>query len=137
LVPGPEERLQSVRRIAEPGEAVVPVANASDPLRQRGGRRGDDRSGGGEDELLEHERAADDLFAPRPVVVRAGAPRRPEAVGPLESPERLDAARENERLLVCEGKREDGVAAGLELEAARDGAVEHLRLPGVPDAERD
>src|SRR5919197_2117353 len=39
-----DQSVERVRRIADPGEAVVVVAIAADPLGQRGGRSGDDRA---------------------------------------------------------------------------------------------
>ena len=44
-------------RVADPGEAVVPVALAADRLGQRGGGGGDDRAGRPVGEPLEHARA--------------------------------------------------------------------------------
>src|SRR5207253_1040312 len=65
--PETDEGVERPARIAQPGEAVVPVAAAADPLGERGSRRGDDRPGGREDEQLERQRAADDGVAPRAV----------------------------------------------------------------------
>ena len=42
LVAGVDEREQRERRVAQPAEAVVPVADAADPLGERRRRRGDD-----------------------------------------------------------------------------------------------
>ena len=48
--------------VAQPAEAVVPVALAAELLGQRGGRRGDDAAGGGVGQRLQgDERAADGL----------------------------------------------------------------------------
>ena len=56
-----QQREQRQRRVAEPAVAVVPVAHASDPLRQRRRRRSDDAAGRRVGQRLqEHERAADD-----------------------------------------------------------------------------
>src|SRR5205085_4871736 len=46
------QRLEGEARVADPRVAVVPVALAADAVRQRGGRRGDDRAGRAEGEAL-------------------------------------------------------------------------------------
>ena len=51
------ERLEREARVADPREAVVPVALAADGLGQRGGRRRDDRAGRAVGQPLEHARA--------------------------------------------------------------------------------
>ncbi len=51
------ERLERQARVADPGEAVVPVALAADRLGQRRRRRGDDRARRPVGEALEHARA--------------------------------------------------------------------------------
>ena len=103
----PEERLglaraaqlqEGVEReggVAHPAEAVVPVAFAADLLGQRGGRGGGDRSGGGVEEQLERQGAADHGFAPRPVVGALRGPASPIGGGPFET--RLDVLSAAER----------------------------------------
>ena len=53
-----EERDQRERRVADPAEAVVPVAHAADVLRQRRRRRRDDAAGRRVRERLEHDQRA-------------------------------------------------------------------------------
>ena len=67
-----QERLERERRVADPGEAVVPVALAADPLGQRGGGRRRDRARRREDEQLQGQRAAHDGLTPRAGVAQAG-----------------------------------------------------------------
>ena len=62
------ERLDRQARVADPGEAVVPVALAADRLGQRGRRRGHDRAGRPVAQALQHARAHADELAVRPVV---------------------------------------------------------------------
>ena len=62
------ERLDREARVADPGEAVVPVALAADRLGERGGRRGDDGAGGAIAEALEHARAHPDEISVRALV---------------------------------------------------------------------
>ena len=72
------QRLERQARVADPRVAVVPVALAPDRLRQRGGRRGDDRSGRPVREALEHARAEPHQLAVRALVhVVLGLPRAP------------------------------------------------------------
>ena len=71
-----QERLEREGRVAHPAEAVVPVALAADLLGQRRRGRCRDRPGGGVEEQLERQRAADHGVAPRAVV---GALRGPAA----------------------------------------------------------
>ena len=65
------QRPQHERGVADPGEAVVPVAVATRRLGQRGGARGDDRARGGVRQALERECAALQIGAPRVVGERA------------------------------------------------------------------
>src|SRR5207244_8652953 len=99
VVAEPEQRVERPARVADPAEAVVPVAAAAEPLREGGRGRGHDRAGGRVDEQLEHEETADDGLAPGAVVARAAAPRRPEATRPLEPALGVRAGRQDGGLL--------------------------------------
>ena len=72
------QRLQRERRVADPGEAVVPVALSPRRLGQRGGERGDGRAGGHVGQALDRQRRALDHGPPgvvdRPSPVQPGAP---------------------------------------------------------------
>ena len=76
------QRVERERRVAQPAVAVVPVADAADPLGQRRGRRGDDAARGRVGERLEgDERAVDELLplavvraALRPLLPPRGRP---------------------------------------------------------------
>ena len=72
--PGGEQRLQGEGRVAQPAVAVVPVALAAEVLGQGGGRRGDDAAGVHVGEPAEGHQAADDLAAPRAVVLAGVGP---------------------------------------------------------------
>ena len=58
------QRLQRERRVAHPGEAVVPVALAARRLGQRGRQRGDRRAGGHVGQTLDRQRRTLDRLAP-------------------------------------------------------------------------
>ena len=67
-VPEPEERVDGERRVADPGVPVVPVALASDLLREPGGGRGDQGAGRRVGHELERHRGpAHRLPPPTPV----------------------------------------------------------------------
>ena len=98
------QRLQREGRVADPGEAVVPVALSARRLGQRGGERGDRGAGGHVGQALDRQRRALDHGPPgvvdRARPVQPGAPetrgggqprvglidalRRLEALGPRE-----------------------------------------------------
>ena len=63
-VAGGHQRVEGERRVAQPAEAVVPVAHAADELRQRRGGRGDDPAGRRVRERLERDQRALDLVGP-------------------------------------------------------------------------
>ena len=73
----PVQRLQRERRVADPGEAVVPVALAARGLGQRGGERRDGRPGRHVGEALDRQRGA--LDRPAPLVVGDAGPVDPVA----------------------------------------------------------
>ena len=72
------QRVEGERCVAQPGEAVVPVALAADRFRQRGGWGGDDGARGVVREQLEGDRAAHDEVAVAAVVGVGGIPLLPE-----------------------------------------------------------
>ena len=72
------QRLEREGRVADPGEAVVPVALAAGRLGQRGRRRGDGRAGRHVGEALDRQRRALDRVAPAVV----GHPRRAHPAPP-------------------------------------------------------
>ena len=86
-VAGVQHRHQRQRRVAQPAEAVIPVAQSADVLGQRGGRGRHDAARGRVRERLQHQQRLVDLV----VVVAAVT----ALVGPLE-PVRLGVG---ERLL--------------------------------------
>ena len=79
-----EQRVHRERRVAYPGEPVVPVALAADLLGQRRGRRGDQGAGRGVRHELERHRRPLDHFPPPPRVAGAADPSTPEVAGLLE-----------------------------------------------------
>ncbi len=63
-----QEGIHRERGVADPGVAVVPVPHPADPLRQAGGRGGDDRPGRLVGEQLQRQcRAQDHLAPPAPI----------------------------------------------------------------------
>ena len=80
------ERLEREARVADPREAVVPVALAADGLGQRRRRRRDDRAGGAVRQALEDARAEAHELAVRAVVdVVLGLPRAPRLDGVVDA----------------------------------------------------
>jgi len=65
---GDEQALQGHRRVADPGEPVVPGAGAADSLGQAGGGCGDHRAAAGVGQAAQHHPAVVHQFAQRPVV---------------------------------------------------------------------
>ena len=91
-VAGPDERLEREGRVAQPAEAVVPVAFAAEVLRERGGRSRHDAPGLVVGHQAQGEQAATDQVAVGDV---GGAGERPALV---LDPGRLDAVVEGDRL---------------------------------------
>ena len=84
------ERPERARRVAHPGVAVIPVTFAARCFRQRRGRGGDDRTGRGEGEPLQRQRAALQVAAPGMVGERATIePVLPVVTRPAQSASRL------------------------------------------------
>src|SRR4051794_9737199 len=94
-----DQRVERERRVAYPGVAVVPVALASYPLRERCGCRGRNRAGGRINEQLQRQCAAHDSIPPRAVVTATGCPPAPESGRRREAFLRFGPRRENERFL--------------------------------------
>ena len=86
VVAGVHHREKRERRVAQPAEAVVPVAHAADELRQRRRRRSDDSAGGRERQRLEDEQRLVDLVV---VVAEVRADARPVQPVLLRVAERL------------------------------------------------
>ena len=81
---GVEQRVERERRVAQPAVAVVPVALAADPLRQRRRRRGDDAAGRLVRERLQHDERRAHGLAVLALVPAAAEPLAPVALGVLE-----------------------------------------------------
>ena len=87
------QRPEAEGRVADPAEAVVPVAFAAGRLGQRGGRRGEDRPGRRVGEALQDQRRALQVDAPGVVgEVAVAQPVAPELFGRVEPLERLGGA---------------------------------------------
>src|SRR6185295_9722102 len=67
--------------VAQPAEAIVPVAHAPQLLRQRRRRRGDDATSGRVGERLERDERTDDSLPPAALVGAATGPIEPELLG--------------------------------------------------------
>ncbi len=144
LVAGIEEGVQGEGRVAQPAEAVVPVADAAELLWQRRGRRRHDAAGGRIGQRLERDERAQHLGAPATLVGTATGPVVPELLGLLQGVERIDLARP--RLVGrvpgdVEGKALSGVDVelgnGLEVLAARldrAGQTQHVGAGDGGDA---
>ena len=94
--PEPEQRLECVRRVADPGEAVVPVLPAALSLigeapRQRRRRRRGDRPARAVHQQLEQQRAAGHVVGPRPGRAELARPAPPRLHGPVQP--RVDLTR--------------------------------------------
>jgi hypothetical protein len=133
------ERLDRQARVADPREAVVPVALAADRLRQRGRRGGDDRPGRAVRQALEHARAQADQLAVRAVVdVVLGLPRAPRlngVVDALRDPVGGRRGRGLGRLGRGVPQREAGALPGLEGEGRAHGRVGELERHGRRDGD--
>ena len=70
--------------VAEPGEAIVPVARTADDFGEAGGDGGDDGAGGLEREKLQREGGTLDAIAPAAVIGAGGEPVLPEFYGAFE-----------------------------------------------------
>ncbi len=98
-------------RVADPAEAVVPVALAPRRLRQRGGGGGDDRAGRRVGEALEDEGRALQVDPPGVVgEVAVAQPFAPELFGRVDSLQRLGGAARAAEVAVTPGH---GAEAGL------------------------
>ena len=83
-VAGVEHREQRQRRVAQPAVAVVPVAHAADPLRQRRRRGGDDPARGRVRQRLQHEQRLVDLLVVVACVRAQAGPVEPVGLGLVE-----------------------------------------------------
>ena len=75
--PEPEERIDGERCVADPGEAVVPVALAAELLGEARGRCGDERAGRLVRQELQRQRRTPHDLAPPSLVARRGDPPQP------------------------------------------------------------
>ena len=119
--------------VAEPGEAVVPVAGAADGLGQAGGGSGDDCAGAGEHHQVEDEEGSDDLVAPEAVVVHvlhealpiaSGLPELALGLAALEAGGAAAAEDEDEGGGLASGQGEaggDALAVDVEGDAGEEG----------------
>ena len=82
--PAPHERLECEGGVAQPAEAVVPVASASDGLGKRRGRCGHDAAGRFVGECLEGDERADDSLAVLALVGALRGPLLPPLLGVLD-----------------------------------------------------
>ena len=81
---GVHQREQGERGVADPAEAVIPVALAAELLRQRGGGRGDDAAGRRVGQRLQRDQRALDRLGVGPVGLGARRPVAPEALAVRE-----------------------------------------------------
>jgi hypothetical protein len=125
-----DQGLDRPARVTRPGIAVVPVAGTADPLRQRGGRRGDDRTRAAADQELEREQAAFDGVAPRAFVRVRTEPAAPGGGGPLEPGLELVARRAWAWPAVGVDEAEQCRPAAGDPEAAGVAGVPRERVPG-------
>ena len=96
-----EHREQRQRRVAEPAEAVVPVAHAADVLRQRRRRRRDDAAGRPVGQRLQDEQRLVDLVVIEAVVAARRRPLVPVVLGVVERLLRVDLVGQR----ACEGNQ--------------------------------
>ena len=87
------ERMERERGVAQPAEAVVPVAHAAELLGQAGGRRGDDRSRRGEGQRLEGDERSQHRIAVAAVVRAAGGTSRSNRRASATTPARVERHR--------------------------------------------
>ncbi len=87
---GIEQSEQGDGGVAQPAVAVVPVADATDHLRQGCGDRRDDAAGGGVRQRLEGDQGPPDGLLPLSVVGAAGHPLRPPRLGEIDRPADVD-----------------------------------------------
>ena len=118
--------------VADPAVAVVPVPFPAGRLRQRGGRRGDDRPGRGVGQPLQDQRRALKVDPPGMVREAAGPqPLSPELFGRVEPLERLRRASRPAEVVVPPGHRaEPGLVLAEVHRPGRRPAVErelHVR----------
>lgn len=76
-----DQRVERHRGVAQPAEAVVPVAHAAEIFRQRRGGGGDDAAGGGVGQRLQRDQRADHGLAVRALVGALGHPLVPHGLG--------------------------------------------------------
>ena len=76
-----QEGVQSKRRVADPGVAVVPVAHPADLFGKAARRCRDDRPGRREGQQLQHQGRAVDHLAPAAIVAALAQPAPPELEG--------------------------------------------------------
>ena len=118
------QRPEAEGRVADPAEAVVPVALAARRLRQRGGRRGEDRAGRRVGEALEDEGRALQVDAPGMVgEVAVAQPGAPELFGRLQPLHGLRGAARPAQVALAPGDRAEPVLALAQSQPAARGAA--------------
>jgi hypothetical protein len=134
-VAGVDERKQRQRRVAEPAVAVVPVALAAGPLRQRCRRRGDDPSRRTVGEALEDDERLQNGVPVGPRVTAARRPFPPERLGLAQRRLGVDGNRKV-RMRGEPGQRERHPFAGADLERRHRRRVLDARRYRPPQHER-
>ena len=132
-----EQRVDEEARIANPTEAVVPIALAADFLRQRGRRRRHGCARRREDERLEHEGAARHRIAPGTVVAASGDPRLPERDRVREPCLQRLTRRKHERFGIRRREREQRTRAALQFEVGAHRVVVLGGGAGIPARHRN
>ncbi len=133
-----QQGVDQERRVADPAEAIVPVADATDFLRQRRRRRGYRRAARGEDHQLERQRAPDHRVAPRTVIRARGRTtlaRTRAVVSRRASMARRE--REHQRFAVRRRQDDQRALAGLERQRRFESAVLPRRRSRLPRRHRD
>ena len=133
---GLQHREERQRGVAQPAEAVVPVALAADPLGQRRGRRGDDPAGRRVRHRLQHDQRLVDLLV---VVAGARQRRRPSPASTPRSRASARSASTASGMGSCDGnhvEHEPQTIALGQRELRDRGHVLAVRLDGRPEAQR-
>ena len=115
-----QQRVQGEGGVAQPAEAVVPVAHAPDALGQRRGRRRHQAAGGRVGQRLQHDQRAHDRVPPAAAVAGLGRPLLPPLLGVGQH-----------AAAVQRGRRGDS-CDGYQVELERSAAGPRRRRSGPP-----
>ena len=126
------ERIDDEVGIADPAEAIVPVARSTNGFGKRCRRGGDIRSRGRKDQRLQQQRAAHHLIAPRSVDRPDRRPLLPERNRRIEPRLQLAARRKHERLGMRGADRQQGALPRFEIERRADAAAIPGWHAGIP-----